>query len=49
MIENMLNRLATHSAFSGSTDRLKMCGDCRVVDMMTPADELRVTTLRRSL
>jgi ferredoxin len=49
MIENMLKRLATHSAFSGSTDRLKMCGDCRVVDMMTPADEVRVTTLRRSL
>ena len=49
MVENMLGRLAAHPAFSGNPDRLKMCGDCRVVDMMTPTDEMQVTTLRRSL
>jgi ferredoxin len=49
MIENMLGRLAAHPAFNGNLDRLKMCGDCRVVDMMTPTDEMQVTTIRRSL
>jgi ferredoxin len=36
MIENMLGRLAGHSMFAapGALDRLKMCADCRVVDMM---------------
>jgi ferredoxin len=48
MIENMLERLASHPAFNGNMDRLKMCGDCRVVDMMTPTDEMQVTTLRRT-
>lgn len=49
MVENMLGRLAAHPAFTGNLDRLKMCGDCRVVDMMSPTDEMQVTTLRRSL
>jgi ferredoxin len=49
MVENMLGRLAAHPAFTGNLDRLKMCGDCRVVDMMTPTDEMQVTTLRRTL
>ena len=49
MVENMLARLAAHPAFTGNLDRLKMCGDCRVVDMMTPTDEMQVTTFRRSL
>jgi ferredoxin len=49
MVENMLARLAAHPAFTGNLDRLKMCGDCRVVDMMAPTDEMQVTTLRRSL
>jgi ferredoxin len=48
MVENMLGRLAAHPAFTGNLDRLKMCGDCRVVDMMTPTDEMQVTALRRS-
>jgi ferredoxin len=48
MVENMLGRLAAHPAFTGNLDRLKMCGDCRVVDMMTPTDEMQVTTLRRT-
>jgi ferredoxin len=46
MIENMLGRLAQHSAFAGNLDRLKMCGDCRVIDMMQPEGELSVP-LRR--
>jgi ferredoxin len=46
MIENMLSRLSQHSAFAGNLDRLKMCGDCRVIDMMQPEGELAVP-LRR--
>jgi ferredoxin len=36
MIGNMLGRLAGHSMFAapGALDRLKMCADCRVLDMM---------------
>jgi len=35
MVESMLVRLAGHPAFAGAAaERLKMCGDCRVVDMM---------------
>jgi len=35
MVELMLGRLGTHEAFSGAAqNRLKMCSDCRVVDMM---------------
>ena len=47
MVENMLGRLGSHPAFAANLDRLRMCGDCRVVDMMTPGDEMRVTPLRR--
>ncbi|MGI4721099.1 MAG: 4Fe-4S binding protein [Janthinobacterium lividum] len=47
MVENMLGRLASHPAFSGHLDRLRMCGDCRVIDMMQPQGEMRVTALRR--
>ncbi len=36
MIANMLGRLAGHSMFAapGALDRLKMCADCRVIDLM---------------
>jgi len=35
MVELMLGRIGSHQAFSGEAlDRLKMCSDCRVVDMM---------------
>jgi ferredoxin len=36
MVANMLAKLAGHSMFSapGALDRLKMCADCRVVDLM---------------
>ena len=48
MVENMLGRLGSHPAFAANLDRLRMCGDCRVIDMMAPADEMQVTPLRRS-
>lgn len=43
MIENMFNKLATHSMFPDekSRARIKMCADCRVVDLYSeeqPAD-----------
>ncbi|CAG9167244.1 4Fe-4S binding protein [Cupriavidus pampae] len=35
LVESMLVRLAGHPAFAGAAaERLKMCADCRVVDMM---------------
>ena len=36
MIAGMLGKLAGHSMFAepGSLDRLKMCADCRVIDLM---------------
>ena len=35
MVDLMLTKLGTHGAFAGEAmDRLKMCGDCRVVDMV---------------
>jgi ferredoxin len=36
MIDNMLARLGAHSMYqqAGALDRLKMCADCRVVDLM---------------
>lgn len=42
-IEAMLGRLAGHSMFQGAAlERLKMCGDCRVVDMFTDENQVRV-------
>lgn len=46
MIENMLTRLSAHPAFADHLDRIRMCGDCRVRDMMQPGGELTVQ-LRR--
>jgi ferredoxin len=46
MIENMLTKLSGHPAFAGHLDRIRMCGDCRVRDMMQPGGELSVE-LRR--
>jgi ferredoxin len=39
MIDNMLGRLTSHSMFAepGAIERLKMCADCRVVDMLQNA------------
>ncbi|QLE83750.1 MULTISPECIES: 4Fe-4S binding protein [Shewanella] len=33
MVQRMLDVVGGHSAFSANTERLKMCGDCRVKDM----------------
>ena len=42
-IETMLGRLAGHSMFQGAAlERLKMCGDCRVVDIFTAENEVRI-------
>jgi ferredoxin len=48
MVESMLARLSGHPAFAGNLDRMRMCGDCRVIDMMSPQGEMTVTDLRRS-
>jgi ferredoxin len=43
-IETMITKLAGHSAFQGkAAERLKMCGDCRVIDLHTNPDEVRIT------
>jgi ferredoxin len=45
-IENMLGKLAGHAAFQGAAaERLKMCGDCRVIDIHTNPNEVRITDL----
>lgn len=46
-IENLLGRLAGHAAFEGNLDRIKMCGDCRVVDMMTSRKPDAIVDLAR--
>ena len=46
-IESMLGKLSGHSMFQGAAvERLKMCGDCRVVDMYTDTNEVRITDLK---
>ncbi len=45
-IENMIAKLAGHSAFQGvAANRLKMCGDCRVIDLHTNPNEVKITDL----
>ena len=45
-IENMITKLAGHSAFQGAAaQRLKMCGDCRVIDLHSNPSEVRITDL----
>ena len=45
-IENMLSKLSGHSAFQGAAaERLKMCSDCRVVDIYSNPNEQRITDL----
>jgi len=42
-VEAMLARLSGHSMFQGAAlERLKMCGDCRVVDIFTAENEVRI-------
>lgn len=45
-IEAIVGRLAGHSMFQGAAaQRLKMCADCRVIDIHTSADEVRIDQL----
>jgi ferredoxin len=45
-IENMLGKLAGHAAFQGAAaDRLRMCSDCRVIDIHSNPNETKITDL----
>jgi ferredoxin len=45
-VELMVQKLAGHAMFQGrAAERLKMCADCRVVDLHTDPDEVRITDL----
>ncbi|MEO6895336.1 MAG: 4Fe-4S dicluster domain-containing protein [Caldimonas sp.] len=45
-VATMLARLAGHSMFQGAAaERLKMCGDCRVIDIHTRSDEVKISEL----
>jgi ferredoxin len=45
-VEAMLGRLAGHSMFQGQAlERLKMCGDCRVIDMYSARNEVRIADI----
>jgi len=43
-IEGMLARLAGHAMFQGEAiERLKMCSDCRVIDLFSARNEMKIT------
>ena len=45
-IEAMLARLGGHPMFQGAAaERLRMCGDCRVIDIYSAPDEVKITDL----
>ncbi|MEN9844590.1 MAG: hypothetical protein RLZZ612_2419 [Pseudomonadota bacterium] len=45
-IEAMLTRLSGHAMFQGEAlERLKMCSDCRVIDIYSNPNETRITKL----
>lgn len=45
-IEAMLGKLAGHAMFQGEAlERLKMCGDCRVIDLYSNPNETKITDL----
>jgi hypothetical protein len=45
-IEVMMAKLAGHAMFQGAAlERLKMCGDCRVIDIFAASDEAKITDL----
>jgi len=46
-IEGMLGKLAGHSMFQGAAlERLKMCGDCRVIDIYSADNEIKITDVK---
>ncbi|SCK45769.1 Formate hydrogenlyase subunit 6/NADH:ubiquinone oxidoreductase 23 kD subunit (chain I) [Variovorax sp. HW608] len=45
-IEAMLVKLAGHAMFQGEAlERLKMCSDCRVIDLYSAQDEIKITRI----
>ena len=45
-IEAMIAKVGSHAAFAGDAQqRLRMCSDCRVVDIFSNANEVRITDL----
>jgi ferredoxin len=45
-IEAMIAKLAGHAAFQGAgAERLKMCSDCRVIDMASNPNEVRISEI----
>jgi ferredoxin len=45
-VELMMGKLAGHAAFQGAAlERLRMCGDCRVIDVYSQPNEMRITDL----
>ena len=49
MIENMFSKLSTHSMFpdDASRARIKMCADCRVVDLYTDENPLDIRNMAK--
>ena len=46
-IEAILGKLGGHSMFQGDAlERLKMCGDCRVIDIYSADNEIKITDLK---
>ena len=46
-IESMLGKLSGHAMFQGlAADRLMMCGDCRVIDIYSADNEVKITDIR---
>jgi ferredoxin len=45
-VESMIGKLTGHAMFQGAAlERLKMCGDCRVIDIYSAQDEIKITDL----
>jgi ferredoxin len=47
MVEKMIMKIGMHAAFAGNLDRLKMCGDCRVIDMVEEKRPVQIADLKR--
>ncbi|CDS50852.1 Iron-sulfur cluster-binding protein [Polaromonas sp. CG9_12] len=46
-IESMLGKLAGHAMFQGAAaNRLKMCSDCRVIDIYSADNEVKISDIR---
>lgn len=45
-VQAIVNKLAGHGAFQGgAAERIKMCNDCRVIDLYSDGTEVRITDL----